>query len=565
MAMATIQKTLAGILTDAAKAAASELGIEPSDLPVPELDQPRVKEHGDWATNLALVLAPRAKRPPRQVAEAIAKHIEPGGYVNGVQVAGTGFINLFLGPGWLHDALKDILRAGESYGRRQAGSGDRVIVEFVSANPTGPLHVGTARNAAIGDSFANILTALGHRVEREYYFNDTGRQVDLWAASLEARYLQALGIDVPLPEEGYRGEYLKELAAAIVEDAGDRWVESQPEERRSALQEEGFRRTLDAIRATLARFRVSFDSWKTESELETAGLVDEAVARLREAGLVYDHEGAVWFRSIDFGDDKDRVLIRRTGAPTYFAKDAAYLLDKDRRGYARFVYVWGADHHGDVKRVSGAAQALGIDPARLEFLLYQLVSLYRGGEEVRMSKRTGELVTLEELIDEVGTDAARYTLLTRSPDSQLDFDIEAVTRQTLDNPVYYVQYAHARIASLLRRAAEQGVQQRPWEGVELERLEHPSELDLIRKLQEYPDLVELAGSGRAPHRLTRYAEEVAAAFHRFYTDCRVITDDAPLTQARLWLSAAAKQVIASALGLLGVSAPQAMERIGDDD
>jgi arginyl-tRNA synthetase len=293
--------------------------------------------------------------------------------------------------------------------------------------------------------------------------------------------------------------------------------------------------------------------------------VTDAVERLRRAGYAYEADGAIWFSSTQFGDDKDRVLIRRTGEPTYFAKDCAYLLDKVRRGFDRLVYVWGADHHGDVKRLLGAAQALGVDPSRVEIILYQLVSLYRGGEPVRMSKRTGEIITLDELLDEVGPDAARYTLLTRSPDSPLDFDIEAVTRQSLDNPVYYVQYAHARIASILRVAAQRGVELRPWQEADFGTITEDAELDLLRKLAELPSLVEMAAVALAPHRLTRYAEEAAAAFHHFYAECRVISEDAALTQSRLWLSVAAKQVVGTALGLIGVSAPESMERLDDDD
>jgi arginyl-tRNA synthetase len=322
---------------------------------------------------------------------------------------------------------------------------------------------------------------------------------------------------------------------------------------------------LDAILRTLARFRVRFDSFRTEGELVRSGAVEEAVARLRSMGLAYDAEGAVWFRSTSFGDDKDRVLIRSTGEPTYFAKDCAYLLDKAARGFDRMVYVWGADHHGDVKRVLGAAQVLGIDPSRVQIVLYQLVHLYRGGEPVRMSKRAGEMITLDELIDEVGTDAARYTLLSRSPDAPLDFDIEQVTRQTMDNPVYYAQYAHARIASLLRKARAERVPLPAWSETDLSVLREEAELDLIRKLSELPEVIEMVAQSLGPHRLTHYVEEVAAGFHRFYTDWRIITDDRRLTQARLWLSTATKQVVAVALGLLGVSAPESMERLDGDE
>jgi arginyl-tRNA synthetase len=558
-----IQDTLISLLADAVVAAAPELGVDPGDVPEPELLKPRLKEHGDWSTNIALVLAPQVGRPPRAVAEAVAARIPTDGLVRRVEVAGPGFINLFLTDRWLHDMLPDILERGPDYARQEP-NGKRVQVEFVSANPTGPLHVGTARNAALGDSLANVLETAGYEVEREYYWNDTGTQMELLGASVEARYLELFGVEAEVPEGGYQGAYLHELAEEIKRDFGDRLLEGDPAKRRRILMEEARRRMFDGIMATLARFGVRFDTFRTEAELVESSEVAEAVERLRKAGYAYDADGAVWFRSTDFGDDKDRVLIRRTGEPTYFAKDCAYLLDKAARGFHRMVYVWGADHHGDVKRLMGAAQVLGIDPARVQIVLYQLVHLYRGGEPVRMSKRAGDVIWLDELLDEVGADAARYTLLSRSHDSALDFDIELVKRQSMDNPVYYVQYAHARVASLLRVAGEQGVSLRPWREVNFALLEHESELDLLRKLGELPEVVAMAAEALVPHRLTRYAEETAGAFHHFYTECRVITDDEPLTQARLWLSTATKHVIAAALGLIGVSAPESMERVGGD-
>jgi arginyl-tRNA synthetase len=558
-----IQDTLSRRLADAATAAAPDLGLDAAEIPSPELLKPRQKDHGDWSTNIALVLAPRAGRPPRAVAEAVAARIPKDDLVRRVEVAGPGFINLFLSDRWLHDLLSEILERGLDFGRKEP-NGQRVQVEFVSANPTGPLHVGTARNAALGDSLANVLSAAGFGVEREYYCNDTGTQMELLGESVEARYLELFGIQAEVPEGGYQGAYVRDLAEEIRRDFGDRLLEADPATRRQILTEEARRRVLAGIMATLARFGVRFDTLRTEAELVEGGKVAEAVERLRQAGYAYDADGAVWFRSTDFGDDKDRVLIRGTGEPTYFAKDCAYLLDKAARGFDRLVYVWGADHHGDVKRVLGAAQVLGIDPSRVQIVLYQLVSLYRGGEPVRMSKRTGDIVTLDELLDEVGPDAARYTLLTRSHDSALDFDIELVKRQTMDNPVYYVQYAHARVASLLRVASEQGLALQPWSDADFATLQQESELDLLRKLGELPEVVATAAEALAPHRLTRYAEEAAAAFHRFYTECRVITDDDRLTQARLWLATATKYVIAGTLRLIGVSAPESMERIGGD-
>jgi arginyl-tRNA synthetase len=558
-----IQQTLIRLLRQAARAASSDLRLDGEAIPDPELSRPKQKRHGDWATNLALVLAPKAGRPPREVAEAIVRNLPRNDVITSIEVAGPGFINLFLGHSWLHDVIREILDDEKPFGR--AGRlGQRVQVEYVSANPTGPLHVGTARNAALGDSVANVLDAAGYDVEREYYYNDSGRQLELFGESVEVRYLQHFGVDATLPEDGYRADYVVNLAQDIETRHGDSLVSMEPAKRRQAILAEAVKRTMEGIEATLERFGIRMDTWVSERELLETGAVDRAVERLQTEGHAYRSEGAIFFRSTSFGDEKDRVLIRSNGEPTYFAKDCAYVLHKAARGFTRMIYVWGADHHGTVKRLLGAADAFGVNHGRVEILLYQLVNLYRGGEAVRMSRRAGDYVTLDELLDEVGPDAARYTLLTRSADSALDFDIEAVKRQTLDNPVYYVQYAHARIASLLRMAEERGVELRPWKQASFEALTHQAELDLLRRLAEFPEVVDLAAQSLAPHRLTRYAEQVAADFHRFYTECRVITDDESLTEVRLWLSEATKRVVAGVLALIGVSAPQSMERIGDE-
>jgi arginyl-tRNA synthetase len=555
-----IERELTRLIFQAVRAAAPELGLAEVPEEV-EVVRPRQREHGDYATNVALALGASAKRNPREVAEILVRHLPPNDVVAKTEVAGPGFINLFLAHGWLYRVLGEVERLGDAYGRSDAGAGESVQVEFVSANPLGPLHVGSGRNAALGDSLCRVLEAAGYRVDREYYVNDAGTQVDLFAASVEARYLQHFGREASIPEGGYEGAYLVDVAAAIAEDLGDSLLEASPEERRARLGEEGVRRMLASIEASLARMGVRIDRWVHQSALLRDGLVDQAVTLLRERELAYDADGAIWFRSERFGDEKDRVLVRSNGEPTYFASDCAYLREKFARGYDRLVYVWGADHHGTVRRLQGAVQAMGYEIDRVEFILYQLVSLYRGGEPVRMSKRTGEIITLDEVVDEVGPDAARYTLLSRSPDTTLDFDLEAVRRQTLDNPVYYVQYAHARIASVLRYAEEQGAPVSPLEEVRPEELVHETELDLLRKIAELPEQIELAARLRAPYRMTRYAEELAAGFHRFYTECRVVTDDPSLTQARLHLSAATRQTIANVLALLGVSAPDSMARL----
>ena len=559
-----IERELARLVRDALASAASEIGL--SRLPDQvEIVRPRQKEHGDFTTNVALAVGSSVGMDPRTVAYTILEHLPQTDFVARVEVAGPGFVNFYMAHVWLYGVLEEVERLGSTYGRIDVGSGEKVQVEFVSTNPTGPLHVGHGRNAAVGDSLALVLQAAGFAVSREYYVNDAGTQIALFVESVEARYLQHLGREAEVPEGGYHGTHVTELAAAIAQDLGDSLVELPEKERRARLHQEGIGRTLDGIKSTLERFGIRFDTWFHESELRDSGRVAQAVELLRERGLAYDADGATWFAATRFGDVKDRVLVRADGEPTYFASDCAYLREKFARGFDRLTYVWGADHHGTVKRLQGAAQAYGYDLDRIEFIISQLVALYRGGEPVRMSKRTGDIVTLDELIDEVGSDAARYTLLTRSTDTALDFDIDLVKRRSLDNPVYYVQYAHARIASLLRFAAEQGVGLEPFEKIRAEELVHETELDLLRKIAEMPEQVQFAADARAPYRLTRYAEELAAGFHRFYTECRVVTDDADLTQARLHLSAAARQSIANVLALLGVSAPESMDRLAGED
>jgi arginyl-tRNA synthetase len=556
-----VEDHLADLVRAAVTATAETLGLE-TPLPEVELETPRSKEHGDFTTNVALRLAGRGGRPAREVAELIVSHVPPDPVVRSVEVAGPGFINFRLSDVWLHDVLREVIDEGPRFGHAPP-SGRLAQVEFVSANPTGPLHIGHARNAAIGDAIANVLAATGWSVEREYYWNDAGRQMELFGASVEARYLQLLGGDAEVPEDGYQGDYLIEVAKELVNELGEEVADLPAEERRARLLHEGAERILASIRDSLERFGVRFDVFFSERRLHDSGEIDRAVARLRATGHAYDLEGAVWFRSTAFGDDKDRPLIRSNGAPTYFAADCAYVIDKVERGFDHLVYVWGADHHGNVVRVRGAASALGYDPDALEFILYQWVSLTRGGREVGMSKRGGTFVSLDELIDEVGADATKFTLLSRSSDSTLAFDIEEVRRRSLDNPVYYVQYGHARIASILRKAQAEGVDLGAVDTADLSLLTHEAELDLLRAIAEVPGEIARAAELRAPHRLTHVSQDLAARFHRFYTECRVVSDDPALTRARLWLSLGTKQVIANLLGLLGVSAPERMEREGE--
>ncbi len=553
-----IEERLLELVRAALEVAAGELGFE-GDLPEPELLPTKQKAHGDFATNVALVLASKAERNPREVAEAIRRAFPDAPFVERVEVAGPGFLNLFVTDAWLHDALREVASRGSSYGAA-ASSGRRVQVEFVSSNPTGPLTIGHARNAAIGDALASLLANQGSEVEREYYFNDAGGQMDRFGRSVEARLLQLLGRDAELPEDGYRGDYVLDIARDILEAEGPGIADLAEDERFARLRDLGAQRILRGIKETLQRFGVHFDVYRSERELAEAGEIDDAIHRLRDAGYIYEDDGAVWFRSTAFGDDKDRVVIRSNGVHTYFAADCAYLIDKFARGFDHVTYVWGADHHGDVARVRGAAEALGLDPSKVEILLYQFVAFLRDGAPVKMSTRAGEFVTLDALIDEVGTDAARFTLLQFSNDSAVNFDIEVVKQQTMENPVYYVQYGHARIASILRKAASQGIAMKAIADVDLSILTHDSEVDLLRALAEVPGKLAVAAEQRSPHRLTHASQELAATFHRFYTECRVVSDDEALTQARLWLATGTKQVLANLLGLLGVSAPEVMDR-----
>ncbi|MDH4112611.1 MAG: arginine--tRNA ligase [Actinomycetota bacterium] len=558
-----IEDRLVDLLSEALRIAAPDLGID-DDLPRPELLAPRRRDHGDFATNVALGLAKRVGKPPREVAQAIADAVPSAPFLEKIEVAGPGFLNLFTTDEWLHDALREVADAGEAYGRVDP-DGRRAQVEFVSANPTGPLTLGHARNAAIGDALARLLEATGWTVEREYYFNDAGGQMDRFGASVEARFLQLTGRDAQVPDDGYHGAYVEVLARDILDIEGPGLADLGDGERLLRMRAEGMARVLRWIEATLERFGVTFDVYFRESELAAKGEIEAAVERLRDAGAAYDAEGATWFRSTAYGDDKDRVVVRSNGLHTYFGADCAYLVDKFSRGFDRLLYVWGADHHGDVARVKGAAQALGYDPDAVEPLVYQWVSFLRDGEPVPMGKRSGNFIALDQLLEEVGTDAARFTLLLYSNDAAINFDIEAVKRRSMDNPVYYVQYGHARIASILAKAAREGVMLDPIENADLTLLATDAETDLLRGLAEVPELIAYAAELRAPHRVAHASQDLAARFHRFYSGCRVVSDDAELTQARLWLAAGTKQVLANLLALLGVSAPESMERADDDD
>jgi arginyl-tRNA synthetase len=518
-------------------------------------ERPKRREHGDWATNIAMVVA-AGDGPPRAVAEALVERLPESDLVDRVEIAGPGFLNFHLAPTWLHDVVRRAADRASGFGRSDLGAGRKVNVEFVSANPTGPANVVSGRHAAVGDAIANLLESVGYEITREYYINDAGRQAALFGESLAARYLQALGREAEPPEDGYKGEYLIDLGREIADEVGDRYAEADPAERNRVMGDLGLKAMVESIRASLERFGTRFDTWVSQADLE-AHEVAPALDSLRASGWIVERDGAEWLQTTRAGDDKDRVVVRADGRPTYLASDIAYMRHKFERGFDHLVYLLGADHHGTLPRLFATAESLGYGRDRVEFPIVQNVTILRRGEAVRASKRAGVLVLLDELVNEAGVDAARYTFLTRSMDSPLDFDIELAKERAPENPVYYTQYAHARICSILRRAEEQG--HRPDVArARLELLAHPAEDRLMRRLAAYEELVIDAARLRAPQKVTRYVEELASDFSGFYRDCRVVSEDGELTAARLALCIAVRAVIADALGLLGVSAPERM-------
>ena len=590
---ATIERLVSAAL---ARLPADTLSEEARRLP-PEIERTRDPKHGDYASNVAMRHAKAARTNPRALAEAIIRALPADPAVTRAEIAGPGFINFHLAPQAYHAEIGRVLDAGAAYGSSAANSGENVLLEFVSANPTGPLHVGHGRHAAYGSVLGNLLAAAGHRVAREFYVNDAGRQVDIVAVCVWLRYLEALGESVPFPSNGYKGEYLLPIAAALVAAAGRAYLQpadalraglpaDAPEggdkevfvdaiigRMRELIGVEGFRAVLDHslggmladIRTDLADMGVEFDRWYSERSLATSGAIDEALRRLESQGHTYRKDGALWFRATAFGDDEDRVVERENGVRTYFASDIAYHLDKRLRGFERLIDVLGADHHGYVARVRGGLAAMGEPPASLEVCLIQLVSLYRAGQKVAMGKREGNFVTLRQLREEVGNDAARFYYVMRSHDQQLDFDLELAKRRTSENPVFYIQYAYARVASVFRQLAGRGFVHEPRRGRDaLARLLEPHEQRLIVAVTRYPEVIELSAATRAPHTLVNYLRELATEFHGAYSAGnenpahRVIVEDAELRDARLVLLAAARQVIANGLKLLGVSAPETM-------
>ena len=515
-------------------------------------------EKADYASNLALRLSRAVRMPPLQVAEVIVASLPESPYLAEAGAAPPGFINFRLNEQWLARQVGEIVSQGEAYGNCDVGGGQALQVEFCSANPTGPLTIGSGRNIVLGDTLARVLAAANYKVQREYYVNDVGGQMDTFARTLLARYQQLHGHDAHVPPDGYAGEYMIELAEQIKQEAGDSLLQTPEDEALQQLHERGLALMLKSIREDCALLGAQFDEWVAQSWLEDEGRVQDAIDTLRERGRVAEREGATWLVSSDLEEDKDNVLVRSNGEPTYFAADIAYHDYKLERGFTNLIDVWGADHHGHVPRVKASLAALGHDPERLTILLYQLVRVLRGGEEVRMSKRTGDVVTVREVVEEVGVDASRYFLVARSPDTAMSFDLDLAQEQSDENPVYYIQYAHARTASILERARQDGISTDP-SGVDLDLLQHPAELTLLRLMLRLPELVEDVALQHAPHRLAFYAQELAALFHAFYRDCRVIDpDNVALSQARLQLVRAAKLVLARCLDLMGMSAPERM-------
>lgn len=552
-----IKQILAAAIKAAAQKAIDEGTVKGGDLPEVLLEIPPQKEFGDFATNFAMQSARALKCNPRMIAQAVVNNLDCA-YVEKMEIAGPGFINFYLKQDWMYDMLAGIIAEGENYGNLVSDCKEKIQVEYVSANPTGPLHVGHGRGAAVGSALANLMKAAGMNVSREYYINDAGNQINNLAASVNARYLEQLGQTVEFPENGYHGHDIIETAERIVRIYGDRFLNMSEEERLKEFRTIALKEKLAALKEDLEAFNVTYDEWFSEQTLHDANAIKNACDLLTERGYLYEEGGALWLKATEYGDDKDRVVIRDNGIPTYFAADIAYHQDKYARGFDRVINLWGADHHGYIARMKAAVGALGYHPDQLEVLILQMVSLYRNGELVKMSKRTGQSVTLNELIEEVGTDAARFFFVMRSIDSQLDFDLTLATEKSNENPVYYIQYAHARICSIMRQLDEAGIVVMPATEAKLNTLTEASELELIKKLGEYPEMLAGAAKERAVHRVAHYVHDLAGLFHSFYNQCRILGVDSDLQQARIALVKTVGHVIRHALGILGVSAPERM-------
>jgi arginyl-tRNA synthetase len=558
-----MKETIRNMIAQALEASFKSGALEPADThPSVEVEIPKQSANGDFSSNVAMAMASTQKRPPREIAAILTTHLsDPQGLFDKVEVAGPGFINFYVAPKYWYEVLQSVHTKNEKYGCSQFGKGKRVQVEFVSANPTGPLHVGHGRCAAVGDTLAAVLEAAGYHVEREYYVNDSGRQIHTLGNSVFLRYRQLQGEDVEFPLDAYQGEYIKELAEALASRHGSELLDV-PEDvavERCAAFAAG--EILREIKADLNAFNVSFDCWFSEQSLYDSESITQVVEELASRGIIYHHDGALWFRTSDYGDEKDRVVVRANGLTTYFASDIAYHKNKLERGFHRIIDVWGADHHGYIPRVSASIEAMGYEKTKLGFVLVQLVNLLRGGKPVAMSTRAGEFVTLRDVVQEVGKDAARFLFLMRHYDSPLDFDLELAKKESNENPVYYVQYVHARISNILRKARSRGYEEIRWHADFPEQINLPEEIGLIKLMERYPDVVIQSARQREPHRIPFYLKELAGTFHAYYHDRdkhQVVGDNARLSMARLFLVSAIRIIIKNGLTLMGVSAPGRM-------
>ncbi len=546
-------------------ALAVEKATQNGDLPEAEMpkfiiEKPADKKNGDFSSNIAMAGARAYHQAPRMIAEAIVKNFSlDGGYIDRCEIAGPGFINFYLSDKYYGDVLKDIVSSGDNYGRSDYGEGKKMLVEFVSANPTGPMHIGNARGGAIGDCLASVLDAAGYDVQREFYINDAGNQIEKFATSLEVRYLQECGKDVELPEDAYHGEDITIHARNFFSEVGDKYAECDSQERRDALVAYALPKNIAGLEADLGKYRIKYDKWFRESTLHNDGSVQKIIEALKEKGVTYEQDGALWFKASEFGNDKDIVLIRANGIPTYIVPDIAYHYNKlVTRGYDKAIDVLGADHHGYIPRMKAALTALGLDADRLDIVIMQMVRLVRNGETIKLSKRSGKAITLNTLLEEVPIDAARFFFNLREPNSHFDFDLELAAKQSSENPVYYVQYAHARICSIIKKAADEGIEVTTPSEEALNRLNSSEERDLISHLASLTDEIIGAAKSYDPARITHYVIELATLFHKFYNAHRVVSDDKELTEARLFLCTAVKNTIKNILVMLKVDVPESM-------
>lgn len=549
------------IIENAVNKAMASGDLPQAEIPQFNIEKPANKDNGDYSTNVAMAGARAFKKAPKMIAEAIEKYLELGGTVfEKVEIAGPGFMNFFLSQKFYSDVLKDVFACGENYGKSDYGKGKKILVEFVSANPTGPMHIGNARGGAIGDCLASVLDWAGYSVNREFYVNDAGNQIEKFATSLEVRYLQHFDSSVELPEDAYHGQDIIDHAENFIAEYGDKYVNAQSSERRKALVDYALPKNIAGLEKDLGRYRITYDKWFRESTLHNDGSVQKVIDALKEKGVTYEQDGALWFKASEYGNDKDIVLVRANGLPTYIVPDIAYHYNKlVTRGYDKAIDVLGADHHGYVPRMKAALTALGLDASRLDCVIMQMVRLVRDGETIKLSKRSGKAITLNTLIDEVPLDAARFFFNLREPNSHFDFDLELAAKQSSENPVYYVQYAHARICSIIKKAQEQGVQLRTPNDDELALLNSKEEKDLIRHLSALTDEIVASAKAYDPAKITHYVIELATLFHKFYNAQRVMLDDnEPLMQARLYLCSAVKNTIYNILTMLKITTPEVM-------